>query len=111
MLLLMKTLNQEIKLPSKNKEINRRCRITYWPTSKKEAIQWFPFLGIMEYNADNIETQITLLPLLLEKNQCFRCVFGMINKNIEENVVENITIRCNWFVYEKYEYQLQIHNQ
>ena len=51
--------------------MKRRGSQTYWPTSKKEVIQWFYFLNIMEYNADNIETEIPLLPSLLRMFSMF----------------------------------------
>ena len=31
-------------------------------------MQWFPFLGIIYHTEDKIETQITIVPLLLKKN-------------------------------------------
>ena len=53
--MLMQKFNKEIKLPSKKNQINCHDSMNFWPTSKKEVINWFPFRNIMEYTADNIE--------------------------------------------------------
>ena len=50
----MEFLTKDIKLPPKKKEIDCHGSTTYPPTSIKEVINWFPFMNIMDYNADKI---------------------------------------------------------
>ena len=50
----MKQINQGIKLPSKNKEIDFRDIIDYWSTSIKEDLNCLSFLNIIEYMVDRI---------------------------------------------------------
>ena len=68
-------LKKEIKLPSKRKEIDLRCSMTYRLTIIKEVINWFNFLNIMEYTACKIENEITLLPSLLKMSSMFQMSF------------------------------------
>ena len=68
---------------------------SYRPTSIIEEIQWFPFLTIMEHTTDNIENYITLLPLLLKLFTIFNMRMWYDNENLEENVLDNIGIRCS----------------
>ena len=49
----------------------------------------------MEHTADKIETQITMLPLLLKVFEMFKMRLWCDNDNIEENVANNIGIRCS----------------
>ena len=48
----------------------------------------------MEHNSDNIETQIKLLPSLLKVLTMFKMRLWYDNENFEENVMNNIVIRC-----------------
>ena len=88
-------LNEEVKILSKSKEIDNHDSQSYRPTSIIEEIQWFPFLTIMEHTADNIENYITLLPLLLKLFTIFNMRMWYDNENLEENVLDNIGIRCS----------------
>ena len=88
----MKILNKEVKLPSKKKEIHCQDSKSYWPTSKIEDVLFFPFLNIMYHTSDKIKTQITLLT---SSFKMFKMHTWYDNKNLEENVVDNIGIRCN----------------
>ena len=54
MLLLMKNLNQDVKMPSIKKKNDCNEKTEYWPTSIKEGIDWLPFY-MMAFNADRIE--------------------------------------------------------
>ena len=40
-------INQDVKLPSKKKIIDRYDKTEYCPTSIKEGLNWFPFFDIM----------------------------------------------------------------
>ena len=88
-------LNEEVKILFKSKEIDNHDSQSYRPTSIIEEIQWFPFLTIMEHTADNIENYITLLPLLLKLFTIFNMRMWYDNENLEENVLDNISIRCS----------------
>ena len=37
-------LNQDVKIPSIKKKIDRNNKPEYWPTSIKESLNWLPFL-------------------------------------------------------------------
>ena len=39
---------------------------TYWIIRIKETIQWFPFRSIVEHNAGIIETDISIIPLIIK---------------------------------------------
>ena len=67
----------------------------YWPTSTKEVILWFYFQNIMDYNEENIETEITLLPLLLTFFAMFQLCFWYNKENVDGKFVENVAIRCS----------------
>ena len=69
--------------------------MTTWPTILKEVINWFNFLNIMEYTADKIENEITLLPSFLNFFAMFQMNFWYDNEHNDQNNVENIAIRCN----------------
>ena len=47
---------------SDKKLIDCRDRLTYWPISIKEKIQWFAFHSIVEHTACIIETDVSLIP-------------------------------------------------
>ena len=66
--------------------------MAYCPTSIKEVINWFPFINIMDYTADNIENEITLLPLLLKMFSMFQIRFWYDKEHDDQNNVENIAI-------------------
>ena len=66
----------------------------------------------MEYTADNIETKITLLPSLLKIFSMIQISFCYEKENVEENVMENIAIRCSncgkttgLYIYHDHQYQ------
>ena len=69
--------------------------MNYWPTSIKEVINWFSFMNIMEYNADNIENEITLLPSLVKMFSMFQMRFWYDNKHDDQNDMKIISIRCS----------------
>ena len=50
----------------KEERWNLHGSTTYWSTSIKGVIQWFSLQDIMDYTAENIETDITLLPSFLK---------------------------------------------
>ena len=52
--------------PSVKKEIDRHDSRSYWPTSIKETIRWFPFISTMENNENILEPNKALIPLLLK---------------------------------------------
>ena len=52
--------------------------MSYWTTSIKEVINWYPFMNIMEYTTDKIDNEITLLPSLFKMFSMFQMRFGMI---------------------------------
>ena len=82
MLMLMKIyINEEIKIPSKKKKIDRHDSIDYWPTSINEGINWLSFLNTVEYNADRINNEITLLSSLLWMFSMFqiRCWYNKVH--------------------------------
>ena len=47
----------------------------------------------MEYTAENIETEITLLPSLLKLISMFQ--LGLCYKNVDKKIVENVAISCS----------------
>ena len=49
----------------------------------------------MEHTSDNINTHIKLLPLLLKLSVMFKMHLCCDNENIEENVIDNMSIRCS----------------
>ena len=51
-------------------------------------------MTIMEHTADKINTQIVLLPLLLKVFAISEMRLWYDSENIEDNVVNNIGIRC-----------------
>ena len=59
-------LDEEVNIPAQKKQIDCRHSKFYWTTSIIKYIQWIPFLNFMDNTSDKIETQITLLPLLLK---------------------------------------------
>ena len=77
------------------KEIDHHDSQAHWLTSIIEVIQWFYFLNTTEHTADNIETQIMLLPLLLKMFAMFKTRLWYDKENLKENVLENIAIRCS----------------
>ena len=51
-------------IPLKKRKIHRFDSGEHWPTSIKETIQWFPFLAIMEHNANNTKKNGLISSLL-----------------------------------------------
>ena len=49
MLLLMKKIDQDVKISSIKKKIDCNDKTEYWPTSIKENINWLPFFNIMDF--------------------------------------------------------------
>ena len=68
--------------------------MNYWPTRIKEVIQWFYFQNVMDYTAEKIETEITLLSPLLKKFSMFQLNLWY-KQSADENIVENVSIRCS----------------
>ena len=91
----MININKEINLPSNKKEIDHHDKMTYWPTSIKEVINWFPFLDIMKYIADRIYNQITLLPSLLKMFTMLQMSFWYDKEPDDQNDMKVIAISCN----------------
>ena len=50
-----KNLNQDVKIPSIKKKIDRNNKTEYWPTSIKESLNWLPFFDITEFTVDRID--------------------------------------------------------
>ena len=50
-----KNLNQDVKIPSIKKKIDRNNKTEYWPTSIKESLSWLSFLYIMGFTKEKIE--------------------------------------------------------
>ena len=84
-----------MKLPSKKKEIDRHDNMNYWKIIIKEIINWFPFLNIMEYTSDRIETGIILLPPLLNFFSMFPMRFWYDKEPVDQNDVKVIARRCS----------------
>ena len=61
-----KNIGANVFKPSDKKEICRHDRDLYWPTPIKDTIQWFPFLAIMEHNANILKPNKGLIPSLLK---------------------------------------------
>ena len=93
LLLIKKPPNKEIKLSSKNKEIDLCDIIDYWPTSIKDYINWLLFLNIMEYTSDRIYNYATLLPSLLKMFSMFQISFWYNKGHDDQNKVEHISIK------------------
>ena len=53
-------------------------------------------MTFMEHNEDNIETQISILPSLLKVIAMFKMHLWYDDKILEENMVDNIGIRCRY---------------
>ena len=51
----------------------------------------------MDYTVDKIDTEITLLPVLLEMLSMFQLRFWYHKENVGKTFVENISIRCRNF--------------
>ena len=60
----------------------------------KRKIQWFPFHSIVENTAGIIETDKSLIPLLLKVFAIFQMPLFYYKHNEEENVVEAKAIKC-----------------
>ena len=73
----------------KKKKFNRIDSNNYWPKSKQETIQWFPFLTIMEYTTNIMKTNNGLISSLLK-------VFSMfeLSLNYKEGKLDVISISC-----------------
>ena len=68
----------------------------------------------MDHTADKINTQITLLPLLFKLFKILNICLWYDNVNLEENVVDNIGIKCSncgktTGLYKKIKYQRHGH--
>ena len=53
------------------KQINRIDDFKHWPASIKTAIEWFPFLDIMEYTGNDIKNNTPLTSSLLKMFSMF----------------------------------------
>ena len=60
-----------------------------------EDTNWLYILNIIEYTADKIENEITLLPSLLEIFSVFQIPCWYNKGHNDQNKVENIAIRCS----------------
>ena len=54
------------------KRINRIDNFEHWPVSIKRTIKWFTFLDIMEYNRNDMISDIPLTTSLLKMFSMFR---------------------------------------
>ena len=66
----------------------------YWPIRIKEIIQWFDFHPVVDHTAGIIETNISLIPLLLEGLQCFIFFYFKINIMKRRKKKGSIFITC-----------------
>ena len=85
---------RDVKLPSKNKEIDCHDSLDYWTTSIKEGINWASFLDIVEYTAEGTEDEITLLLSLLKIISMIQISCWYNKGHDDQNKVEHIAIRC-----------------
>ena len=88
MLLLLKKSNQDVKIPSIKKKMDRNKKTENWPTSIKESINWLPFY-IIAFTADKIENDKKNVPSLLNLFSMFniKCWYspgGFKKKNTAE---------------------------
>ena len=60
--------------PSDAKEIECHDSYFYWPTPKKDTIQWFHFTTIMEHTANILKPNKGLITSLLKAYAIFGCV-------------------------------------
>ena len=61
-----KQIYANMSKPSDKKEIYCHGDNSYWTTSIKDTIQWFPFLAIIEHTANILEPNKWLIPSLLK---------------------------------------------
>ena len=54
-------LNQDVKIPSIKKKIDRNNKTEYYPTRTKESLNWLPFFDTTELTEDRIENDKKLL--------------------------------------------------
>ena len=52
--------------PSAKKKIYRHGSNSYWPTSVKDTINWFPFITIIEHTSNILKPNKGLIPSLLK---------------------------------------------
>ena len=53
-------------IPSEKKKFNCHDSDLYWPTSIKDAIEWFPFLTVMEHTKNIMNTNKGIISSLLK---------------------------------------------
>ena len=58
--------------PSSKKDIDHHDSESYWPTSNKETIQWFPFITVIEHTSNIINPNKGLITLLLKVFSMFQ---------------------------------------
>ena len=78
MLQRMKTIGANVNRPSGKKILIIVIEKRTGPRALK-TIQWFHFHSSVEHTAGIIETDTSLIPLLLKVFQCFKCVYFNIN--------------------------------
>ena len=75
-----KNLNQDEKLPSMKRKIDRNYKTDCWEKLIMESLNWLSFLDIMDSTSEKINNDTNLLPSLLKILQFLRLNFGGIKK-------------------------------
>ena len=90
-----KKIDDNVYKSSAKKEIDHHDSNSYWPTSIRDTIEWFPFLTIIEHTENILKPDKGLIPSLLKVFAMLQiCLF--YDKHYEEgNVVNAIATRCS----------------
>ena len=70
-------------VPSTKKKINRIDDFEHWPESIKSTLQWFPFLGIMEYTGNDMQDDTHLTLSLLKMFSLFEIRLSCGDVNLD----------------------------
>ena len=71
------------------KKINRIDDFEHWPVSIKSTIQWFPFLGIMEYTGNDMQNDTHLTSSLLKMFSLFE-----IRLSCGDVDLDTVSLKC-----------------
>ena len=80
--------------PSDKKEIDRHDINSYWRTSIKYIIQWFPFLIIIDHTKNLLKPNKGIIPSLLKVFSMFQLRLFYDKKYKEEKYLEAMAINC-----------------
>ena len=75
------------------KKINRKDEFKHWPESIKSAMQWFPFLKIMEYTGNDMKIDIPLTTSLLKMFSMFEICLSVGGVNVDEVSLKYINFK------------------